>query len=240
MKTVYTTEAQLEIELDSYQSAFELLLDLPIVLRPTHHALGEADPGSPVLNATIARLSPRVSVGGFFLRNSSTLYSVRKSRNGNLQLDAYFDSEPGVVKLFMERSMELKPRFGFACTPDELRGKNCLITQIGVNAIEAWVGRNIERYVPGLYWITLLPNALIEKHGLDRVILNNAAIESKNLSNGQNMYVFYGEPKGWALNVVVPEISKDCAGIFKISNPASVAENVRSFLELSDALKNWR
>lgn len=48
-------------------------------------------------------------------------------------------------------------RFFFAADRDEYEHRNRFKAEVGDSLVEAWVGRDLTRYLPGLYWRTMLP-----------------------------------------------------------------------------------
>ena len=51
--------------------------------------------------------------------------------------------------------------FAFACQSSEYLHRNRVFTRIGANQIESWVGRDLGRYLPGLYWLTSIRGARV-------------------------------------------------------------------------------
>ena len=105
-----------------------------------------------------------------------------------------------------------RPFFGFACTQEELEYRNRITVKFGINTMESWVGRDTRRYIPGLYWWTLLPASLAEQHGIPLSILVRASQEHIELEGQQHLLRFYDKSGGLAIGGrhggIVPLVSR--------------------------------
>jgi hypothetical protein len=181
-------EAELEFRFSMTHLVLEELLTLPEALRPTHKSLGEDEVGTPIGDARIFLRTFELPSIGVLLRNSIALYDLRRSRNGNLICCSYFDAIPyGAVKEFLIHMAIAHPIFGFACAAGELEHRNRITTKLGVNTVESRVGRDTQKYIPGLYWWTLLPASLAEKHGVPLSTILAKALEHIELDGKQHL-----------------------------------------------------
>lgn len=46
--------------------------------------------------------------------------------------------------------------FAFAASEDEYHHRNRYVRTLGANQFEAWIGRDLRKYLPGIYWLTIL------------------------------------------------------------------------------------
>jgi len=95
------------------------------------------------------------SKSGFFLLGPAVTYSTRIASARPVACDCFIDVEPEIAEQFLVHMSKFQPLFGFACSPGERERRNRVTTHQGVNAIESWVGRDTQKYLPGLYWQTL-------------------------------------------------------------------------------------
>ena len=109
-----------------------------------------------------------------------------------------------------------------------------------MNSIESWVGRHAQRYIPGLYWLTLLPTALAEKHGVSLPAVEGAALEHIEIEGGQHLFRFYEEPKDWRSAVGVGQLCSSLPGIFDVQKVREQAALARNFLEFNEVVRNWK
>ena len=139
---------------------------LPPLLRPIHFSHEEHVGTASDLIDDEKRFAAFVakSKSGYFLLGQLVTYSIRIAVGRPVVCDCFIDVEPELAKEFLVHMAAAQPLFGFACAPEERTHRNRVTTRQGANTIESWVGRDTERYVPGLYWLTLLPELLAVKH----------------------------------------------------------------------------
>jgi hypothetical protein len=103
------------------------------------------------------------------------------------------------------------------------------------------VGRDTQRYVPGLYWMTLLPRALAERHGVPLPALAAAALEHVALDGDQHLFRFYDKPSDWwRMDDPASHIAGARPGVFDVAPVQAAAETATSYAELSAMLRDWR
>ena len=105
--------------------------------------------------------------------------------------------------------------------------------------MESWVGRDTRRYIPGLYWWTLLPASLAEQHGIPLSILVRAAQEHIGLEGQQHLLRFYESPEDWRSAAVMGELYHSCPGIFDVEKPRPKLQGMTNFLEINAILHDW-
>jgi len=123
---------------------------------------------------------------GVYLQNSTVVYDLRRAGTHTFIVDADLGAIPDdAVRDFLIHMATLHPIFGYACTQEELEYRNRITTKFGINIMESWVGRDTQRYIPGLYWWTLLPASLAEQHGipLSIVVKRHRSISSSKDNN---------------------------------------------------------
>jgi hypothetical protein len=234
-------KAELEFEYSAARLVLEKLMTLPEAMRPTYKSLGEDDAGTKIGDAGMFVRNFELPSIGVFLKNSSVLYDIRRLRNGGLVCCGYFyEASPDAVKNFLINLASARPIFGFACTPEERDFRNRITTVQGVNTIESWVGRDTQKYIPGLYWLTLLPAELAEKHGVSLSRVTEAAREHIELEGKQHLFRFYEGPDDWRSADTVNELCSSVPGIFDIEKVRPLLRSTKTYLELSDITTNWR
>ena len=115
-----------------------------------------------------------------------------------------------------------------------------MTTQQGVNKIESWVGRDIDKYVPGFYWLTLLPEALAAKHGIPLTAVERVAREHVALPGGQHLFRFYDRPEDWRSSPVVRNLCATLPGVFDVEKLKPQLAKAKNFLELNSMLRAWK
>jgi len=90
--------------------------------------------------------------------------------------------------------------YGFACAPDEHEHRNGHEMWMINNPRPAhgWVGRDIGRYVPGLYWLNLFSREFAERHKID--VSGLAARTGADLRESLDGHVLqlYDSPARWS------------------------------------------
>jgi hypothetical protein len=233
-------EAGLEFPYSARRLVIEAFLSLPDELRPTHESLDEDGVGREIkdrdrlLEATLKRET------GFFLKGLHLTYDLSFAGTYPIRCNCFLDIDPVLVKKFMLHMASAQPIFGFACAPEERELRNRVTTKQGVNTIESWVGRDTQRYIPGFYWLTLLPVALAEKHGVPLSLIEGVALEHMEPEGGQHFFRFYDDPNDWRSTAAIAELCSSLPGVFDVEKVRPQLENTKNFLELNAILANWK
>jgi hypothetical protein len=131
------------------------------------------------------------------------------------------------------------PIFGFVCAPEERERRNRTKIKQGMNTIESWVGRDIQKYVPGLYWCTLLPASLAQRHNLPLSKVASIALEHVELEGSHHLFRFYEKPEDWRSANALQELYSSLPGLFDVDKIRPALEDAKTYLELSDMTGNW-
>ena len=235
-------EAGLEFgdrQVDRVVAAF---VALPPPLRPVHFSHEEhvVRPADQVEDRGRFSAFLAKSQSGFFLLGQGVTYSIRIATGRSLICDCFINVEPEVAKQFLIQMSVAGPLFGFACSPGEREHRNRVTTRQGVNTTESWVGRDTNRYIPGLYWLTLLSSALIEQHGIALSALEAVARERIALEEGLNLFCFYERPEDWQKTSAVSELCSASPGIFDVDRIKPKLQAAKNFIELNSVLQNWK
>ncbi len=233
-------EARLEFQPGMLTQLVSKLLSLPMELRPSHHSLGEDENGQ-VINdpaAFVASLKERSP--GPYLTSAHCTYDISLAAPKPIVCHGSLDVEPALVKRFMVEMAALKPIFGFACVQEERYQRNRVTIQQGGNEIESWVGRDIQKYVPGFYWLTLLSDTIAKQHRVSLSTVEAAAKEHLEPENGQHLFRFYERPEDWAQSPAIAKLGASFPGVFNIDKIKPQLLAAKNFLELSSILKDWK
>ena len=217
------------------------ILRLPEILRPTSVSLAEDEPATAIGDVDVFLKSFEMPTIGVYLQNSTVEYDLRRAGTHTFIVDADLGTIPDdAVRGFLIHMATLHPIFGFACTQEEREYRNRITTKFGINVMESWVGRDTQRYIPGLYWWTLLPASLAEQHGVPLSILVEAAQEHIELEGQQHLLRFYKKPEDWrAAASSMAELYHSCPGIFDVEKLRPKLQGVTKFLEITAVLHDW-
>ena len=173
-----------------------------------------------------------------YLTGDHCSYDISLAAPKPIICHAFLDVEPALAKQFMVEMASLHPIFGFACTQEEGYQRNRVTTQQRVNTIESWVGRNVRKYVPGFYWLTLLPDAMAKQHGVRLSAVEDVAQEHIELEGGQHLFRFYQRPEDWQATSVVAELCASLPGVFDVEKVKVQLPAAKNFLELNSMLSD--
>lgn len=234
-------EAGLEFENDVEQ-VVAALTTLPPTLRPVHFSHEEK------VRSSVDRIEDQKrfaafagqSQSGFFLLAPGLTYSIRIAAGKSTVCDCFLEVEPLLAKQFLVQMATAQPVFGFACAPEEREHRNRVTTTQGANTIESWVGRDPQKYVPGFYWLTLLPEFLATRHGVPLSAVEKVALEHLELEGGQHLFRFYERPGDWRSVHSVAQLVSTLQGVFDIEKIKPQIAAAQKFLALNTVVKNWQ
>jgi hypothetical protein len=234
-------EAGLEFE-GEIDRALEAFVALPPPLRPVYFSHEEkiVDTADRVEDETRFSGFRARSQSGFFLLNDSVTFSFRAATGKPLICDCFIDVRPEVAKQFLVHMSMALPLFGFACAPAERELRNRVTVQQGNNRIETWVGRDTMKKVPGFYWLTLLSETLVNRHGVSLTAIGAVAQEHIALEGDQHLFRFYERPEDWQKTPSVTELCASLSGVFNVAEIKPQLLAAKNLLELNSMLRDWR
>jgi hypothetical protein len=100
--------------------------------------------------------------------------------------------------------------------------------------------RDSQKYVPGLYWLTLLSDALVAKHGVPLSEVAQIALEHIELEDGQHLFRFYDRPEEWRSASNVTKLIRTLPGIFDVEKVKPQLETAETFVDLNAVVRNWK
>jgi hypothetical protein len=130
--------------------------------------------------------------------------------------------------------------FGYACKSDERIHRNRISRKMSYGVHEAWVGRNYTNRLPGLYWITLIPDALIRKINISLDALRGVAMGTSLHKNRTWLVRLYRDPAEWVSEA--GRIDGWCArtpGCFDKARAESSFASATNFIDASAAIEEW-
>jgi hypothetical protein len=233
-------QAALEFPWSATDLVTETILRLPEMLRPTSVRLAEDEPVEAIGDVDVFPKTFKMPTIGAYLQNAAALYDVRRSSPTTIIVDADLEAVPdAAARDFLIHMASAHPLFGFACAEEELEHRNRITTQLGINMIESWVGRDTQKYLPGLYWWTLLPASLAEQHGISLSTIVGAALEHIELEGQQHLLRFYEKPGDWQSAAVMAKLYASLPGVFDIEKLRPKLQGATTFLELNAILNAW-
>jgi len=217
------------------------ILNLPGILKPTSFTLAEDEPTTAIGNVDVFLKNFKMPSIGIYLENSNVEYDLRRVGAHSFLVNADLGTIPNdAARDLLTHLASVHPIFGFACTQEERVYRNRMTTTFGINVMESWVGRNTRKYIPGLYWWTLLPASLAEQHGVPLSVLVRAAQEHIELEGQQHLLRFYKKPEDWrSAASPMAELYHSCPGIFDVEKVRPKLQGKTNFLEITAILREW-
>ena len=227
---------------DVLRTVVQTLCDLPEPLRATRHCLGEDEVAQPI--GDVAKFLSSLSSDrmGPLLRAKGAQYIVSALGSKRIECTCQFQTRGmPFIRAFIERMAALKPLFGFASAWDEYRHRNQLDVALRLHRVQVFVGNNISKCVPGLYWLTLLPDSLAEEHGVPLPEVQRGALEHVALGDGQRLFRFHDHPGAWRERA--DDLDGLCAvlpGVFNISDLRTRIVGVTEQKQFDAIVDPWR
>ena len=235
-------ELNVEFEARQILAICRKLLELPEGLRPVEIAIDEVSERSPISQSELGEYD--WLVGRY--PNGSVLYSAKGEfhlsypEKGTCSLVSLVDDDEAARRIFFGIA-DLDIHYGYACMPEERTHRNCVSAVKSYGTHEAWVGRDYSKYLPGTYWLNILPTSLLESLGLDIQDFGEIA-RSVELVGGRNYLVeLYETSDRWAEHLeAVDRWCTKTKGVFDQRDAAAALESAEKYLEASEALNRWR
>lgn len=247
----------------------ETLKTLPELIRPVYFAEDEGKiiKANRLDDNERFRAFLKKNSAGFFLyaENRTCINFTATSGSGNNYSDATLWLANGLsselAATFLKCVVEHKPVFGFACydperVPDasgsyvishngvcsEYDHRNTHFITLGKNNIESGIGRKLDKYIPGVYWLTLLSDGLLAKHGVKLADLAAEAMAVETLGDGSlHLLKFFESPEEWKENA--DRLDALCGrvdGVFSRRLVEEAVAGITNYLEYDEAIAKWR
>lgn len=182
---------------------------------------------------------------GFFVHAENCCYDMSLGSTSPHELKVYIeDSEMDIswaVDLF-HRMHRLGAIYGFCCQLEEQDYRNKLVCALPKmdGRYEAWVGRDISKYIPGLYGITYISSEQITEKQLDTSLLLSNAESSYEYEDSSILFVFFSNLANWSqYTAKLDSLCNEVEGIFSNYEVARQAESLNEFWQLHELFRKW-
>lgn len=131
--------------------------------------------------------------------------------------------------------------FHFACQTSEYHRRNRLVTQLGESRVEAWVGRDLARYLPGIYWLTGVGGEVASRLQLESLATDFPGAMVSSAAAARVTLEMPGRSSEWGTWVnLVTEFNQRHSGIFGIETVLStISRAPHDYATLSTELAKW-
>ncbi len=181
---------------------------------------------------------------GFFLHAENCLYNFTISSIGYSIL--HVDPNVLLTKEWIENFFELisiaEPKFGYAADYDEFKYRNRIYKTLGINHIESWVGRDLTKYIPGLYCYTLLSMDQLEISETEFSELSQQALSVTKMSTNEQivLFNFYDDFDLWKhYKKELDALCKRLPSFFSKDEVQEDIKNVSNYIEFCNATDKW-
>jgi len=225
--------------------AIESLMRADAHLLPATYGSNESRAGTAgkVGSSTAFSEFRRANPCGFFLFARSCRYDVT-IREGEEYSIIMAEPDSGVFGITdvhgILSALCSSTSFAFACSLQEYHHRNRYSVQIGMNQVDAWVGRDLSKYLPGMYWITAFGAETVRRIGglpCDSV----SPVEVHALGAELTALVLYPDPTDWEASAEhVDRFCRDHAAFFSLPAVMPILKGASSFIELTGTLGQWR
>jgi hypothetical protein len=234
IKSANVVDSRLVFPLSRVREALDAFLSLPGNLHPTHHRVGENERRMPIGNSRAFREYKTEKSGGFFLHARRATYDVQPLAGLPVECNG-FNIPTSLAWDFLLHMAKAGPDFGYCCADEEERHRNYHETSIS----SGYRGRDIEKYVPGLYWLTLISERLLEKHHVPLVALKKIALKHITPATGVHLFRFYERPEDWQSSTSIEQLYKSAPGIFDLDKVRPLIRTDVTFAEYMKQLREW-
>lgn len=222
------------------------LQQLPEIVRPIYFSEDERGTNTSNLISEKDMFESFLSKNptGFFLHaEGKTLFDISR-RLDCVEVTLYLAEElPAELILELFGCLaKYQPIFGFGCSESEYFHRNRYYITIGKNHIEDWVGRKLDRYIPGVYWCTLLSDQILDQHRVSLSDLSSEAVSNEVLGESSlHLLKFYSDPENWQENTErLDRLCERIDGIFSKRAVESAVEDVSNYMEYDEIIAGWR
>ena len=239
-------EAGLEFQAKDLAYVVRAFCTLPGKLRPTHYRFGEGEKRRPIGDVEKYLGSLGNAGLGPMLKGSKVEYvvnwydRVRGQPAKETICHCFLRVPPSLVEVFLVHMATSQPIFGYACSEGELYHRNRVIVKQNTSTIESWVGRDLRKYVSGFYWLTLLSDVLVERHGIPLSEVKKIALDYKELEGGLHLFRFCERPEDWESTDEVAKLCASLPGVFDVEVVRCRAMAAKNYLDLNRTLDDWR
>ena len=235
------TVVSINLDADSLETFYAKVFQLPYELAPDAISDSENNRQFPI---TFDRLKqgddlPIVAHGGYFLHAPDAKYSVSGLGNEpKIFVELTFDKNAEAI---LKQIASIPINYAYACKFEEREHQNRIMSKKSYGAEQVWVGRAYQRYLPGMYWLNLVPKSLLDKHGITQEMLNSVAL-SYELVEDRNYFIqLYPSANYWKERIeAVDAWRRMTPGVFHKAEAQNALNAAKTFMESSDVTSEWK
>jgi hypothetical protein len=234
------------LKVEAFETIPDVIPKLPEAIRPTHFGEGEGpnEPRFPLASVGARVALKELGRSGYLLFGDQLVYMVTHFRYGYSELFVSSEEEEelpigGELVELMRALTRHGLEFGFVAEEEEYLHRNQHTYRLPHGRVESWVGRDLSRYLPGLYWTTAFSRVIAQKYGVEAETLPAGA---RALDFGPEHLGFrlFDVPKDWPRHA--EQIDAYCEQrpkIFSLQRVRGPLDRASNHLELTRRLRDW-
>jgi hypothetical protein len=167
-------------------------------------------------------------------------YSFRCRQHGVIEMVGHTENERGLLDLFRALCEE-KLIFGYACHAEEREHRNRVAKAMRYGLHEAWVGRDHSRYLPGIYWLTVISVETLSKLEVSADTLRNVSKDVSIFAKRNLLVRLYDKASEWEGEAKrIDSWCKEAPGVFSKDVVASALAGASTFADAEEIFATWR
>ncbi len=235
------TVVSINLESRLLEGFYAKVSELPSELVPESISDGENDKQFSISidNLEIINNLPIDITGGYFLHAHDAKYGVSFSGNeAKLFVECTFDES---AKAILKRIAELPISYAYACNFEERKHQNRIVSKKSYGTEEVWVGRDYSRYLPGIYWLNLIPKSLLERHSIPEEKTSSLALSCEFIADLNYLVQLYPSSDSWQERAREIDAWRETTpGLFYKAKAQKALDGAKTFMESSEATSDWK
>ncbi len=179
---------------------------------------------------------------GFFMHSNRGLYDV-SLYEGTFSTVCFFsngDLKEECISNILNAYASADAEFGYAADEQEYEYRNRIKLDISGSEVESWVGRDLTRYLPGLYYFTLISHRQVEQKSVDTETLKVNALSCTEVSDKATLYKFYDNSTQWeSFKSKIDQLCRLNKGIFSKDDVEEVALKASNVMDFIMKTRQW-
>jgi len=237
-------ESIIYFERSKATEVLSLILGLPFPLTPisfTENDENQEDRFSIIDSENIQAILDQPSQKYYLNAELCRYHLFLKQDYSALCIDKFNESVSFGADALMARIASLVPFFRFICESKERAHRNRIYKTIGSNKIEAWLGRNPYRKIPGLYWKTIFSKHILLNFNINIDYFENLSKKISILEKETFLVTFFDRAKDWNMYAETLDIvCNSYDGIFSKEDVLSETSQIDNMIQYMTAISKWK
>lgn len=228
----------IEMELHASNASLAAVLQeiLGSISPPSSYSLEEDGARLPL--PQVGELMKQIEKSAVYMWSEDCMYEL--SFAGEAMVLFAMSERADIIHDVISRLSSLEVLFAYACDSDERAHRNRISRKMDYGVHEAWVGRDFSKYLPGIYWITVLPVVEQQRLGISVDALREISTEVSLVQNRNWFVRLYDGPGAWMREAEkVDAWCEITPGVFRKSLAVEALGQAKNFMDASDVIADW-